>query len=120
MSDESAFDETVPIRRGELAPGAPPRRPPSVLEPGRVVGVGQRVPVVYGARPIMPDVGQAPGADAPSEPSLAAVARARTREALPSLERREARLRTLTLVAYVTVAAVSALGLCAVALIAFA
>jgi len=129
------IDDTVPIRRGRRSePPVPEPRGErrgreahggELLEPGGVAGVGRRVPIVYGAR-------GRPGAGAESEDRVAApsqdstvrsaeegLSRAGRRAALPSLERRETRSRSLTLAAYAAVILLSMVGLAAVAVAAF-
>lgn len=133
-AEHDPADDTVPIRRGDqsVAAGddAPPTRPSAVLDPGRVTGIGRKVPVVYGARPAawpqsqssatLPARGAgtaaAPGADAHSPDGGRLSERS---PQMPSFWRRDNRLRAVTLTAYVVTITVSLIGLCVVAFLAF-
>ena len=113
-------DDTVPIRRGDRGAAAGgdvmPGRAQVVLEPGRVAGIGRKVPIVYGARP---------AAGSPAPPTAAVSAGPEEgptsfrSEPLPSFHSRERRLRTLTLAAYAGCIALSITGLCVIAFVAF-
>lgn len=81
--------------------------------------------MVYGARTVYepgPSEYDVVGA-APADPRDLVLAGSDTlmisRESMPSLERRDARARRLTLLAYAAVIVASVLGLCAVGVLAF-